>query len=226
MRPMLPPILILLSLAAGCGTHPPAELVGGGEAGTIVLTAKDTGRSIRIPVPAQNGKPTDVKGVDELIRVFDDMCLQSFPDDGAVAAKAQAAGYAPLTDAQLKVFLHSDPGRGWDVRVKDEVMALTIELPPFHSCAVRTMLPADPDVGYATAIPLGLWGASRSPVETVLVLPFKTITTNGPVQDEQGYILVGPDKKEIETFGAYITHFPNSPRVELRLVRMRGDNPR
>jgi len=223
---MVPLILMVASLAAGCGVHPPAEILGGGEGGAIVVTAEGTSQSIRIPVPAQNGKPTDVKGVAELIRVFDDMCLNSFPDDGAVAAKAQAAGYAALTDAQVRVFLHSDPGRGWDVRVKDQVMALTIELPPFHSCAVRSMLPTDADVGWATAIPLGLWAASRTPVQTVLVLPFRTITANGVVQDDQGYILIGPNKKKVEVFGAYIQHFANSPQVELRFVRMRGDDPR
>jgi hypothetical protein len=225
MRAVVPLILMVMSLAAGCAPRPPDIVTESGEAGNIVITNDETGRSIRIPVPAHNGKPTDVKGVEELTDVFVRMCLQTFPDDDAVAAKAQAEGYAPLTAAQVSFFLHSDPGRAWDVRFKDQVMALTIELPPFHACGVRAILPTDADVGWSTAIPVGLWAASRPTPETVAVLPLRTITTNGVMQDFQVFMLSGPDKKFIESIGAYITHYADSPRVELRLVRMRGNTP-
>jgi hypothetical protein len=90
---------------------------------------------------------------------------------------------------------------------------------------VRAILPTDADVGWSTAIPVGLWAASRPTPETVAVLPLRTITTNGVMQDFQVFMLSGPDKKFIESIGAYITHYADSPRVELRLVRMRGNTP-
>ena len=49
--------------------------------------------------------------------------------------------------------------------------------------------------------------------------------TGNVVQTLQPFVLVGPDKRPIEQIGAYFAHDPKSQQVQLRLVRMRGNNP-
>ena len=50
---------------------------------------------------------------DEFVGLFNSYCLQKFPDDEALANQASSDRREALTEAQVKTFLHSDPGRGW-----------------------------------------------------------------------------------------------------------------
>jgi hypothetical protein len=48
-----------------------------------------------------------------------------------------------LSPADLRRFLHDDPGIGWEIEGRTGRFHLTIEQsPPYHSCAVRTMTAA------------------------------------------------------------------------------------
>jgi hypothetical protein len=177
-------------------------------------------------LPPPNGKPLNVKGLGELVEAFKTACLDLFPDDAAVAAKATAENAMALSADQLRRFLHDDPGHGWSLRRGDIVLALTIELPPFHSCTVRTALPNEPDV-VARAMPtVKDWGMKQHPAETLFALPPQTVRGNGAVQVVHQFPLLGPDKKAIESIAVFMTQYPNTETVEVRLVRMRGNNPR
>lgn len=79
----------------------------------------------------------------EMIALYDTLCLSAFPDDEAVARDLARRGAAALTDAELRVFLHDDPGRGWRLQGRTARFDITIELsPPYHACAIRTMTAA------------------------------------------------------------------------------------
>jgi hypothetical protein len=208
--------LITAMLLAGCVAPQPAQ----------TAAAPDKPASTSLAIPSPNGKPVDVKGVSELVDTFLDLCLNTFPDDNAVATKVKAAGHSPLSDQQVRQFLHDDPGRGWLINRGDTVLALTIELPPFHSCAVRTMVQTEPDIAMVTALAAGSWGLSQVPVETLALTPPKTVPANGLVQTAYQFPMFGPDKRPVELVGAYLTRYTGKDTVELRLVRMRGNNPR
>src|SRR5258708_5836940 len=108
---------IMAALLAGCATPQP----------TPTPSPPDKPSALTITVPPPNGRPADVKGVSELIDTFMAVCLNVFPDDGAVAAKASADGYVPLSPQQVRQFLHDDPGRGWLLHRGDITLAVTVE---------------------------------------------------------------------------------------------------
>src|SRR6185312_13041091 len=73
-------------------------------------------------------------------------------DDAAMAALASGKGQA-MTQAEVKVFLHEDPGQGWVLNGQDSKYVLTDEQPPYHACAIRrtTPLPLDSAPLFAAA---------------------------------------------------------------------------
>lgn len=81
---------------------------------------------------------------DEYVGLFTSLCLQKFPDDGALATEAAAKGPA-LTTAQVKAFLHDDPGQGWTISGAETKYILTDEAPPYHACALRPPSPQPPN---------------------------------------------------------------------------------
>ncbi|MET0269126.1 MAG: hypothetical protein ABW173_01740 [Sphingomonas sp.] len=74
-----------------------------------------------------------------MVDLYDSVCLRAFPDDAAVARAMTARGAAPLDAAGLRDTLHDDPGVGWTLRAAGALFTVTVEAPPFHACAVRTM---------------------------------------------------------------------------------------
>lgn len=74
----------------------------------------------------------------EMLTLYDEICLKTFPDDAAVARAAEARGAVPMTEAEIRSFLHDDPGRGWRIAGKTAAFQLTVEAPPYHACGVRT----------------------------------------------------------------------------------------
>ena len=91
------------------------------------------GIALIVPSSAQN---TAIMPTDEYVELFISLCLQKFPDDIALAAEAGTKGPS-LTPAQVKAFLHNDPGQGWTISGVDTKYILTDEAPPYHSCALR-----------------------------------------------------------------------------------------
>ena len=212
--------------AIGCANSPSALAADQPGSGGIVMQLKGKdGKPYEIHVPAPNGKPQNVQGLDDLFAVFVNFCLEAFPDDAAVEAKVKSGAHPELDPDQLNSILHGDPGRGWVVRLNHSAIMLTVEQSPSHSCGARAVLPTEPDIGLKTATYVGLWGFSQSPTETLLPGPAQSHTIGNILQTLQSFILVGPDKRPIERIGAYFAHELNSQQVQLRLVRMRGDNP-
>ena len=74
---------------------------------------------------------------DEFVRLFTSYCLNKFPDDDALVKQAEADKLAPLSPAQVKTMLHKDTGIGWVVAGRQLQYVLTVEQPPFHTCALR-----------------------------------------------------------------------------------------
>ncbi len=84
--------------------------------------------------------PDPVAQRDELIALYDEICLRAFPDDEATARAAGRHGATPLPAAEVRGFLHDDPGIGWALRGRTGLFHVMLEqAPPYHSCSVRTM---------------------------------------------------------------------------------------
>lgn len=92
------------------------------------------------PYHALENPPDPVAQRDELIALYDEICLRAFPDDNAAAAAAARHDATPLSQSDVRRFLRNDPGIGWQLRGRTGRFDVTIEQnPPYHTCGVRTM---------------------------------------------------------------------------------------
>jgi hypothetical protein len=93
------------------------------------------------PVPA-------AADLGDMVALYDEVCLQTFPIDGQVDALMAGKGATPLTSDQVRVTLRDDPGRGWYVTQGGRTYTVFLELPPFHACSVRANVGSTPyDLG-------------------------------------------------------------------------------
>ncbi len=84
--------------------------------------------------------PDPVAQRDELIALYDEICLRAFPDDDATARAAAGHGATLLSAAGVRRFLHDDPGIGWVLQGRTGRFHVMLEqAPPYHSCSVRTL---------------------------------------------------------------------------------------
>lgn len=89
---------------------------------------------------ALTNPPDPVAQRDELIALYDEICLRAFPDDSAAERAAARHNATPLSRADVRRFLHDDPGTGWALQGRTGRFDVTIEQSPaYHTCAVRTM---------------------------------------------------------------------------------------
>ena len=79
----------------------------------------------------------------EMVTLYDEVCLRAFPDDDAASRAVSRYRATPLSPADVRRFLHDDPGIGWRIEGRTGRIHLTIEQsPPYHTCAVRAMTAA------------------------------------------------------------------------------------
>jgi hypothetical protein len=86
--------------------------------------------------------PAPAAHLAEMIELYDSVCLRAFPDDAAVAQAMAARGATPMNEAEVRRYLHDDPGRGWNVAGRTARFQLTVEAPPYHACGLRTLTAA------------------------------------------------------------------------------------
>jgi len=106
----------------------------------ILAAAMLAGPAEVSPYAPPANPPDPVAQRDEMIALYDEICLRAFPDDSAAAAAAARHDATPLSQSEVRRFLHDDPGFGWQLRGRTGRFDVTIEQsPPYHACAVRTM---------------------------------------------------------------------------------------
>ena len=75
----------------------------------------------------------------EMAQLYQRFCLTAFPDKAALQAALATAAAAPLPAAEVAAILHADHGAGWRVVTKAARYVVTVEDPPYNTCAVRRM---------------------------------------------------------------------------------------
>ena len=75
--------------------------------------------------------------VRRITALYDEACLQAFPNDDQIDALMARKGATPLTPDEVKVTLRDDPGRGWRLKDGERNVLIFLETPPFHACSVR-----------------------------------------------------------------------------------------
>jgi hypothetical protein len=85
----------------------------------------------------------------DMADLYQRVCLKAFPNRAAVVATLAASQAKKLDAAAAGAALRGDPGSGWQVTTAVAAYQVTIEDPPFNTCAVSRMTPE----GMATAVP-------------------------------------------------------------------------
>jgi len=86
---------------------------------------------------------------EDMAWVYGTICLGAFPAQPAVQAALAGLHATPMADTDTKSVLDGDPGRGWRLSTKLADYIVTIEDPPYNTCAVRRMTRQ----GLPTALP-------------------------------------------------------------------------
>lgn len=155
----------------------------------VALLSLAFGVALVVPSRAQNNPA--IMPTDEYVGLFTSFCLQTFPDDNALAAAANAKGPA-VTPAELKAFLHDDPGQGWTISGVDTKYILTDEAPPYHSCALRHPSPQPVNGNPFFAAAKGFVAASSESLGPVQIKRVagangrSTLEAQAPVLDAKG----------------------------------------
>jgi hypothetical protein len=105
-----------------------------------------------VPAAAISGITADEAAA--MAGLYQHLCLQSFPAAAALAAALRPLDASELAAPEVARYLHADPGRAWRLRVGGVRYILTVEDPPFHTCALRRMTAAGlpDDSAYAAVV--------------------------------------------------------------------------
>lgn len=176
--------------------------------------AQRSGAEVAIP-PDVAGEASDDAGA-QLVDVFGRFCLMRFPDH-ADMAEGMGGAVVPLSPQATREFLHDDPGHGWLYKAAEGTYVVTVEDPPYHTCAVRRLYATPPKYRLAYALAVGLWAAAadRGPLQSGAS---QTVKRNGLTIAMASRVLPPAAGKGVETFMELRTTYPNG-RVEIRLAR-------
>jgi hypothetical protein len=155
-------------------------------------------------------------GAVELMDMFAEVCLQKFPDDTAVRQFAAEKRLDVMPAERLHRVLGTDPGEGWLRNTARGQYVLTVEMPPYHTCAIRKTDTKPPDFLVPLSLLLGMWTATL-PGATLMQSPVQTAQVSGiPSQFYSWKLNHGPGK-QVETLMAIVTTAAGNTQV--RLVR-------
>lgn len=70
--------------------------------------------------------------------LYEEICLNSFPDDASVISRAAAKAAREYTSEEVRVTMRDDAARAW---LLPDGSTIWIEFPPFHACSVRWNMP-------------------------------------------------------------------------------------
>jgi hypothetical protein len=200
---------LLLALAA-CGSAP--------RGGSSTAAAPAGGKPIIAwAPPPEDATEADKKAAGELVGLFMGPCLDKFPDDGAVAAYAKAENLTPMTETEIRQLLGSDPGVGWVGKSSTGVYRLTVEEPPYHTCALRAIYAGPPKaIKSLFFLPIALWAVTKN--QALSEQPTQSQTVNGLPTLAYPFVLVDAGGKTVGQFAVIVTDIPDGSR-EARLVR-------
>ena len=152
----------------------------------------------------------------ELIDMFAAVCLGKFPDDAAVRQFAAEKRLVVMPDDSVRQLLGTDPGQGWFQDTARGRYVLTIEMPPYHACAIRKSDSAAPDFLTAFSLLLAMWAGTQSGASLKQLPPQDVQIGGSPTRIYPWTLDRGPGK-QAETLMALVTNTTN--RVAVRLVR-------
>jgi hypothetical protein len=164
------------------------------------------------PIRAAEPDPDAV----ELVDMFAEVCLGRFPDDTAVRQFVTEKRLEVMPAELLHRLLGTDPGEGWLQNTARGQYLLTVEMPPYHTCAIRKTDTKPPDFLVPLSLFLGVWAATL-PEAKLKQSPVQTAQVGGiPSQVYLWELNHGPGK-QVESLMAIVT--TGAGKTQVRLAR-------
>jgi len=109
----------------------------------------------------------------EMLTLYQDICFTAYPDEPAVSDAMNARHARAFSRSEVRRYLHDDPGVGWALRGSTGEFVITIEQPPFRTCAIRTMTvagfpDAQPYVDFAARVEVGRSATSIGSIDRII----------------------------------------------------------
>jgi hypothetical protein len=194
--------VVLLTLAA-CSASPRDK---------TFTTVSDWTLPTKLPTQAEK------EAAEELLDMFREPCLERFPDDSAVESYAKEKNLTPMTEAEIRHLLGTDPGEGWIGQASSRKYLLTVEKPPYHTCAIRRLYTIPPTaVASLYYLDLVVWAAA-SRHGTMTQQPPKSMEMEGRPTHVYVYFLRDPDGMTREDFLLFVTDLSDGTYA-IRLAR-------
>jgi hypothetical protein len=156
----------------------------------------------------------------ELVDMFTAVCLGRFPDDAAVREFATENRLGVMPAEMVHQLLGTDPGEGWIRNTALGRYLLTVEMPPYHTCAIRKRDRAALDFLANLSEVLTVWAAKQR-LASLKQQPVQTLRVGGvggsPSQVYEWDLDRGPGK-QAETLLAIVTNEVSG--VSVRLARV------
>lgn len=150
-----------------------------------------------------------------MIDIFAEACLKDFPDDGAVRQFANDKHFTSLPDEAIHQLLGTDPGQGWTQESDHGRHLLTIEFPPYHTCAVRKIDTSEPDYIAPTRLLIAAWAAKQG--ATLKESPMQSARMSGLPTEVYSWVVDRGSTRPNETLMIFVTR--TERKVAARLVR-------
>jgi hypothetical protein len=170
-------------------------------------------------VAVQSAAQADPIG--DVLSAFEQACLKHFPASTAIDEVVAQKGLQPVSDQDLHAMLGTDPGVGFYTQSPPGPYTLTVEFPPYHTCAIRKRFPDRPDVRARLGALLQSWVKTQRGA-TMMSHPTETDQVGGIASRVDIFEVTMPRIKEPEEMLAILTPIAGGGS-ELRLARAIGN---
>jgi len=164
--------------------------------------------------------PAAADSIGDIVSVFDQVCLKRFPTGNSINQFVAQNRLLPVSEEDMRAMLGTDPGVGWYTQSPPGPYTLTIELPPYHTCALRKRFPNLPDVRARFGAAVQAWVKTQRGA-SMKGHPTQTANVGGIDSRVDIFDVSKPGLKEPEEMIVIVT--PVEGGSELRLVRAIGN---
>ena len=140
--------------------------------------------------------------------MFSEVCISDFPDDSKVKAFLKAKSATIMSPTEVQRYLKSDPGQAWYIKTPVALYGVTIEEPPYHTCAIRRMTPEGAESSGMVAVANATKAYASSIGGSTVMIPANNGRSNpeGPdiLSVGIGVVLNGQPS---DAFGVFISNY-------------------
>jgi hypothetical protein len=187
---------------------------------SVVIVIAIASSCLAVGERAQAQSDAKPDAIADALSAFNQICLKRFPDAAAVEDFAARNRLEPVSEQEMREMLGTDLGIGWHQDGPPGPYTVTIELPPYHTCAIRKRFSDLPEVRARFKALLQSWTKTKRGA-SLKGDPTQTANVSGIDSRVDVFEVAIPGIREAEGLMAIVT--PLQGGSELRLARAIGN---